>query len=129
MFETPFESVQNALAKLGLEIENEYGYSPRQEVYCKVCKISLKDFLDTGFVGCARCYEVFKPYVRDFAIDVHGRANHVGKVPKKEATIAAKKRELEKLIKEKEIAVKSEDYILAEELKTKISRLREELKW
>ncbi len=128
MFNTPFESVANALSKLGLEIEQEYGNSRKQDLYCRVCKTTLEDFMDTGFVGCANCYETFKTQAKEFALDVHGRANHVGKVPKAEATRAVKKRELERLIKEKEQAVKEEKYLLADELKTKIDRLREEIK-
>jgi len=125
---TPFENAINTLSKLSMEIDEDYNRQRKQIVVCKKCKTSLEDFLDTGFVGCSECYEVFKPYAREFAFDVHGRAKHVGKVPQKEATKASKKRELERLIKEKEIAVKNEDYLLADEYKVRIARLREEIK-
>ena len=69
-----------------------------------------------------------KPYARELALDVHGRIGHNGKVPKVEVTKASKKRELERLIREKEIAAKKEDYDLAKELKLRIERLMEELK-
>ena len=126
MFYTPFDSVKNSLKDLWLDIENDKRQF-RETLCCKQCKTSLEDFLETGFVGCANCYKTFESYAREFALDIHGRASHIGKVPKAEATKAMKKRELESLINEKEKAVREENYILADELKTKIARLREEL--
>ena len=129
MFFNPFDKVANDLFKMKSEIENEYyGQMKNTNQVCRYCKTTLQDFLDTGFVGCMRCYDVFKQYAKELALDIHGRPSHVGKVPKVELTKASKKRELEKLIKEKEIAAREEDYDLAKELKAKIDRLREELK-
>ena len=128
MFFNPFDKVANDLFKMKSQIEQDY-YEQRNNIVCRYCKTRLEDFLDTGFVGCARCYDFFKDYAKELALDVHGRIGHNGKVPKKEITKAAKKRELERLIREKDIAAKKEDYDLAKELKLKIDRLREELKW
>lgn len=128
MFFNPFDKVANDLFKMKSQIEQDY-YDQRTNICCKRCKTRLEDFLDTGFVGCCYCYEYFKNYARELALDVHGRIGHVGKIPKKEVTKAAKKRELERLIREKDIAAKNEDYDLAKELKTRIDRLKEELKW
>lgn len=127
MFFNPFDKVASDLFKMKSEIEQDY-YEQRNNITCKYCKTRLEDFLDTGFVGCARCYDVFKNYARELALDIHGRVGHNGKVPKIEITKASKKRELERLIREKDIAAKKEDYDLAKELKIKIDRLREELK-
>jgi len=129
MYFNPFDKVANDLFKMKSEIEEEYyGKIRNSSIQCKYCKTTLQDFLDTGFVGCSRCYDVFKQQARELALDIHGRIGHVGKVPKIEVTKAAKKRELEKLIREKDIAVKKEEYDLAKELKAKIDRLKEELK-
>ena len=127
MFFNPFDKVANDLFKMKSQFEQDY-YERRSVVACKYCKTRLDDFLDTGFVGCARCYDFFKDYAKELALDVHGRVGHNGKVPKKEITKASKIRELERLIREKEIAAKQEDYDLAKELKVKIDRIREELK-
>ena len=130
MFFSPFDKVANDLYKMKSEIEEEYyGQMRKSNTVCRYCNTSLEDFLDTGFVGCMRCYETFKQYARELALDIHGRPSHIGKVPKIELTKASKKRELERLIREKDIAAKKEDYDLAKELKAKIDRLREELKW
>ena len=124
---TPFDSVKNVLSKLGVELDREFNAPRIRDIYCEKCGTSLVDFLETGFVSCSNCYETFKQHAREFASDIHGRTAHVGKVPKKEVTRANKKRELERLIHEKEIAVQKEEYQLADELKIKIARLREEL--
>ena len=124
-----FDSIANELSSFS-DVLDGYDNSlfNRKEIYCKKCGTKLSYFMDTGFVGCANCYETFKDYAEELARNIHGRINHVGKVPKGEATRSAKKRELERLILEKEQAAKNEDYIRANEIKIQIARLREELK-
>ena len=122
----PFDNAINTLSKTMQDFSDDW--MPRREIYCKSCGTSLSSFLDTGFVGCSDCYDAFRSNAIQLAADIHGRVQHVGKVPKSETTKAAKKRELERLIAEKDRAVKSEDYIRADELKSQIARLREELK-
>lgn len=96
----------------------------RQTIICPRCKTTLDDFLDRGFVGCADCYNAFFSYAKELAQDVHGRANHIGKMPQREASKSFRQRELEKLIAEKDAAVKKEDYIKADQLKQQIDILR-----
>lgn len=124
----PFEATKNDLAGLYNEMYYET-HSPRKEnIYCKRCKTTLIEFLETGFVGCNQCYQTFFNDAKSFAFDVHGMGAHVGKAPKKEATKSSKMRELESLIAEKEKALRIEDYDKAKELKRRIDILREELK-
>ena len=126
----PFvDKVSQELFKLKSDIENDYMQQRMSNLTCKYCNTTLQDFLDTGFVGCMHCYSLFKEHAKNLALDIHGKIGHVGKMPKQELTKASKKRELERLIREKDIAVQKEEYILADELKAKIARLREELKW
>ena len=128
MFNTPYEKAILDLARQSLELDQEFGFAPkRQVIRCKICGTTLDDFMDTGFVGCAECYKSFKDYAINLALDIHGRSAHIGKVPKAEATKAVKKRELERLIAEKDKAVKEEKFLLANDLKDRIDRLREEL--
>ena len=129
MFYNPFEATKNELAGLFNDLYYETHEPRRENIYCKRCKTTLVEFLESGFVGCSNCYETFKDDAKSFAFDVHGMGGHVGKMPKKEATRATKLRELDKLIKEKEMAIKKEDFDKAKELKLIIDRLKEELKW
>lgn len=127
MFHTPFENTQYALAQLGQEMKNDFNMA-NSDVVCLKCKTTLKSFLDTGFVGCSRCYEAFKPYSRSLAMDIHGRVNHIGKVPKAEVTKASKKREIERLKQEENNAVLAKEYLIADGINKQIQRLMEEIK-
>ena len=50
-----------------------------------------------------------------------------GKVPSKEATKAAKKREIARLFEQEQKAAQNRDYILANQLKERRERLAEEI--
>ena len=124
---TPFQSTAYNLHQLKTELEQET-YAP-VEYQCKYCKTTLSDFLDTGFVGCAHCYDLFNKQAKEFAFDIHGRATHIGKFPSREVTKQSLRREIDRLMKEKERAAKEEEYLLADQLKAKIEQLKEALKW
>jgi len=125
MFVNPYVSAQNSLKQVKDDWNNDFA---EKELYCNHCGTSLSEFLNTGFVGCSECYKTFYNYLRDFALDVHGRCMHTGKMPSKEATKAAKKREINKLLEQEEQAVSKRDYILADQLKKRREQLLEEIK-
>lgn len=125
MFVNPLISTQNNLSQIKQDWNNDFGRT--QVVCCQHCKTTLDDFLNTGFVGCADCYHTFYPYLKDFSLDVHGRCVHMGKIPSKEVTKTAKKREIARILKEEQIAVGNCDYILANQLKQKRERLEKEI--
>ena len=45
---------------------------------CTFCGLTMKDFRATGRMGCARCYSVFEPSMRELLRRVHGSARHIG---------------------------------------------------
>jgi protein arginine kinase activator len=47
-------------------------------VACAFCGGTLKDFRETGRLGCAQCYTTFEPHLRDLLRRLHGSAQHVG---------------------------------------------------
>ena len=124
---TPYENALNSLDNVKNQWNNDFN-KPKQTLVCKTCGTSLDDFLTTGFVGCANCYKVFRDSMQEFALDIHGRSAHVGKVPKIEATKAAKRREIEKLSHLEQSAAASKNYILAEQYKNQIIALKGELR-
>lgn len=125
MFINPLISAQNNLQQVKQNWNSDFNQT--ETLVCRKCGTTLDDFLHTGFVGCFECYKTFYPYLKDFAIDVHGRCVHTGKVPSKEATKAAKKREIARLFEQEQKAAQNRDYILANQLKERRERLAEEI--
>lgn len=125
MFINPLISAQNNLQQVKQNWNSDFNQT--DTLVCRKCGTTLDDFLHTGFVGCFECYKTFYPYLKDFAIDVHGRCVHTGKVPSKEATKAAKKREIARLFEQEQKAAQNRDYILANQLKERRERLAEEI--
>ncbi len=125
MFINPLISAQNNLQQVKQDWNSDFNQT--ETLVCRKCGTTLDDFLHTGFVGCYECYKTFYPYLKDFAIDVHGRCVHTGKVPSKEATKAAKKREIARLFEQEQKAAQNRDYILANQLKERRERLAEEI--
>ncbi len=122
---TPYQNVLNSLDKEKTQWRNDFNQQ-KQMIYCPECNTTLEDFLTTGFVGCANCYQVFKSHLSEFALDIHGRNMHIGKIPKAEATKAAKRREIERLSLLEKNAAESKNYILAEQYKNQIAALKGE---
>lgn len=46
---------------------------------CQFCGATLRDFRQTGRLGCAQCYRAFEPALRDLLRKVQGNARHVGR--------------------------------------------------
>lgn len=48
-------------------------------VRCAFCGASLRDFKQSGRLGCAYCYGAFEASLRDLLRKVHGNSKHQGK--------------------------------------------------
>ncbi|MBQ8468640.1 MAG: UvrB/UvrC motif-containing protein [Clostridia bacterium] len=126
MFYSPFENATNELSKIKEEIAEE-NLIFSEELACPNCKTRLSDLLETGYVGCAKCYEVFSKELADMIYDFHKSAKHVGKRPEKLVSKAKIQKEIEQLEEQKRDALEREDFLLAQSIKEKISQLRGEL--
>ena len=49
---------------------------------CPVCGTTYADYENSGLLGCAGCYDVFKDELLPDIRRIHGKVNHVGKVGK-----------------------------------------------
>ena len=127
MFQTPYENAKYNLEAQKQEWEKDFAMSHPVKT-CKRCLTTLDSFLNSGFVGCSECYNTFYSYLREFALDVHGRSAHTGKIPSKELSKASKKREAMKLLELEKEAVANSDYLLADEYKKKRVQLMEEIR-
>src|ERR1044071_3215366 len=45
---------------------------------CAACGSTLRDFRESGRLGCAQCYESFETHLRDLPRRLHGSSQHVG---------------------------------------------------
>lgn len=88
---------------------------------CEFCGASLKDFRDTGRLGCPHCYETFEGHLRDLLRRLHGSSQHVGEVylspaaMRKDAQLT-----LDMLREQLRRAVAAENFELAAELRDRI---------
>lgn len=88
---------------------------------CSACGSTLKDFRDSGRLGCAQCYIAFDFHLRDLLRRLHGSSQHVG-----EAYVAPgsaesdPRRRLLDLKDQLRRAVENENFELAAELRDRI---------
>jgi protein arginine kinase activator len=119
----PLHDFLASLGKSGTE-QAEVG----ADVPCPACGATLRDFRQTGRLGCAECYRAFDGPLRDLLRRLHGSAMHVGEryvtpaVPgaapaaapaPARATLADLKERLRR-------AIETEDFELAAELRDRI---------
>ena len=96
---------------------------------CEKCGSSFNDIVRSGRIGCADCYETFYDKLLPLLERVHGKTNHVGKIPngfEVEEIKEEEKSELENLKAELDEAVKSQNYEKAAELRDRIKELESE---
>jgi protein arginine kinase activator len=89
---------------------------------CGFCGATLKDFRETGRLGCPHCYASFEPHLRDLLRRLHGSSQHVGEVylPPSAAGEAAAEDRLGDLRDQLRRAVEAENFELAAELRDRI---------
>jgi len=96
----------------------------QNERFCENCSTSLTDILSSGEVGCYNCYMTFRDEIRNYLIQKQGSFNHVGKVATKRISKQNIENKIRDLEKQKQEAVDSENFIIAESLKNQIDKLR-----
>src|SRR2546428_12933 len=52
--------------------------TPADGLRCSACGATLRDFRESGRLGCAQCYESFETHLRDLLRRLHGSSQHVG---------------------------------------------------
>lgn len=88
---------------------------------CEACGAGLKEFRETGRLGCARCYDTFESQLRDLLRRVHGSSHHAGEVYMSPATADDDRpQQLAHLREQLQRAVDAENFELAAELRDRI---------
>lgn len=96
------------------------------EVPCKACGATLRDFRQTGRLGCAQCYDSFATHLRDLLRRLHGSTRHEGETYQPAGTAAPRapsakpSRSVEDLREALRRAVEAENFELAAELRDRI---------
>lgn len=84
---------------------------------CTLCGSTWRDLRQSGKVGCAKCYEVFRDELESTVQSIHGRTAHVGRHPVKQTAEAEKAQE----------TVSADEKDEKKEQKKRISAMKKEL--
>ncbi|MBI4570044.1 MAG: UvrB/UvrC motif-containing protein [Planctomycetes bacterium] len=112
------ESLQAALP--GIVVPPEMAAAGGKEIACAECGITFTEFRSGGRLGCAADYVAFKALLDPLVERVQQATEHVGKVPSKSGEGIQQQRELRRLKKDLEEAVRVEDYEKAAVLRDQI---------
>lgn len=99
----------------------------KAEPTCKYCGMTYSEFAQTGFLGCARCYEELEPHLLPLVKRIQGTTNHSGKVPKRTGGLARKRRDMQNLRRQLEESIQNERYEDAARLRDQIKQMETEL--
>lgn len=112
--------------------DSPFALSAAKAKRCEKCGSSFDEIVRTGSVGCADCYDKFYDELLASIQRIHGKTQHVGKVPPviketeqeakpktKDETIAEKKKQLER-------AVETQNFEQAAILRDEIKALEED---
>ncbi|RQD67001.1 MAG: hypothetical protein D5S00_11350 [Tindallia sp. MSAO_Bac2] len=93
------------------------------EKACPQCGQLYRHYKETGLLGCAKCYETFRPMIMPLIRRIQGSNQHVGKVPAKTERIQRFQRRVQHLRSALKDAIRKEEYEKAAELRDQISQL------
>jgi protein arginine kinase activator len=98
-----------------------------QALQCETCGFTPVDFKKTGRFGCPQCYDTFKEILQPMLKNMHKDTLHRGKVPEKALARLSRKRRLDQLQSDLDVAVGDENYEEAARLRDLISQAKESL--
>jgi protein arginine kinase activator len=119
--ETTVSLSKNPLGEFLSDLQKQSSPSPVDTARCSFCNATLRDFRATGRLGCARCYTMFEPSLRDLLRRVHGSSKHLGRgYESPEIAMNEEQTELHELRERLRRAIESEQFELAAELRDRI---------
>ncbi|HEX9690699.1 MAG TPA: UvrB/UvrC motif-containing protein [Gemmatimonadales bacterium] len=93
-------------------------------VRCDFCGAGLREFRDTGRLGCSHCYDAFESQLRDLLRRVHGSSHHAGEVYLSPVAASGDRpQQLAHLREQLRRAVEAENFELCAELRDRIRAL------
>ena len=76
---TATSPLKNLIADYLPAVQQQTALAQAEAVQCSFCAMTLRDFRQTGRLGCANCYTTFEQSLRELLRRVHGNAKHVGR--------------------------------------------------
>lgn len=98
---------------------SDFWKTENMEVICPRCKTTVSTFEQSNYVGCEKCYEVFRPEVERAISIIHGNSHHVGKVPEKVFNKQSQNYNRKQLSKEMNEAIDEVDFERARKIRDK----------
>ncbi len=98
-----------------------------QQLRCPDCGLTYADFKSKARLGCANDYEVFKAGLLPLLEKVHGATHHVGKMPRTADAFVQKENELNRLKRELDLVVRSENFEKAAEIRDRIQHIETDI--
>lgn len=111
----PFSQMLKNLARVN-------GTSGKQ---CPNCKTTLDEIVESGRIGCSECYRTFRQELAPTIQNIHGKAVHMGKHPKKNQREIPEHTVMEKLREELRGAVAAENFEAAAKLRDEIRKMEQ----
>jgi len=125
--DNPFQAMQPFLEQMMLAMiqekqQKEMSRAVYSQKICTGCGLSFQSFLDSGRLGCPKCYESFRDELTPLLRRIHGTTRHESarRHVKSERT---RQQIIEKLRKELAIAVEEEEFERAAALRDKVRQL------
>lgn len=90
---------------------------------CRNCGLTFDQFKESGYFGCADCYQAFRESVRELLLEIERGGRHRGRMPRKFARLYLLRKEIQFLKNQLKKSVHSEDYETADRIKRKLEKL------
>lgn len=112
------------LASMGQVAEGELAPGDMVQA-CDFCGSTIKEFRETGRLGCPQCYDTFESHLRDLLRRLHGSSHHTGEVYLTPSPVGAdaKEHQLSDMRQQLRAAVDVENFELAAEIRDRIREL------
>jgi protein arginine kinase activator len=120
-FDTILKNLMNSL--MGFSDDFHQMEKESHGLSCSLCALTYEGFKSTGKVGCAECYNAFRNQLITLFKNVHGSANHAGKLPVMGGAQLIKVREVEKLKDRLKKLIDDEEFEEAAKIRDRIKEL------
>jgi len=94
------------------------------EKRCGGCGMTFRELAANGMAGCPECYRTFAKELEPTIAKLHGHVKHTGRIPSRFREKQALKDKIASLEKEREDAVRNENYERAAEIRDELKSLR-----